>query len=108
MFANIKPVTVFPRGQAVILEALAIVTPNKGANVEWRLSNSSMQAIAQGLEAMQKEDYDQWGADDEYVFTWLAGKLGVEVTEVVEPPPPPDPEPAPEPGPGDFGVPGEG
>lgn len=106
MFANIKPVNVFPRGQAVILEALAIVTPNKGARVEWRLSNSSTHAIAQGLEDMQKEDYDKWGEDDSYLFTWLAGKLGVEVTEVVEPPPPPVEPPAPAPTEADFGVPG--
>lgn len=106
MFANIKPVTVFPRGQAVVLEALAIVKLNEGANIEWRLSNSSMQAIAQGLEAMQKEDYDQWGTDDSYVFTWLAGKLGVEVTEVVEPPPPAVEPPAPPTTEADLGIPG--
>lgn len=106
MFANIKPVNVFPRGQAVILEALAIVKPNDSANVEWRLSNSSMQAIAQGMEVMQKADYDQWGEDDTYLFTWLAGKLGVEVTEVTEPPSQTAQPPASEPAEADFGVPG--
>lgn len=85
MFAKIQPVNVFPRGQAAVLEVMAIVTPNKGANVEWRLSSEAMQPMTQGMEAMPKDAYDLWAADDSYLFQWVASQLGLTITELVEP-----------------------
>lgn len=106
MHANIQPVSIW-QGKAqqsgVVLDALVILFPNVGARVEWKLCNSSMQPIAQGLEEMRGADFDAWGSDDGHVYRWLAERLGLTITELVEPPPPAPPAPASDPGPGDLG-----
>jgi hypothetical protein len=84
MFAKIKPIDVFPRGRAAALEALAIVTPSKGASVEWRLSDEKMQPLSQGMEAMPVDAYEKWGDDDAYLFEWLASHLGLKIVEFAE------------------------
>lgn len=94
MFAKIKPINIFPRGQAAVLEAMAIVTPNKGANVEWRLSDQNMQPLSQGMDAMPGDAYEKWGADDAYLFEWLAAHLGLTLVELSEYSAPPVVNPA--------------
>lgn len=89
MFAKIEPVDVFPRGRAAALEAVAIVTPSKGASVEWRLSDQNMQPLSQGMDAMPGAAYEQWGTDDAYLFEWLASHLGLKIVELAEHTPPP-------------------
>lgn len=99
MFANIEPLKIVPgTNVAVILELLAIVVPNKGARVEWRLLNSQTQVVANGLDEMSSDDYAKWGDDDSYLFTWIAPRLGVTIKELTEPAPPPvhESEPVPD------------
>jgi hypothetical protein len=88
MHANIEDLKIVPGLHiAVALEAIAIVAPNKGARIEWRLLNSGSHVVAQGMEEMSGDDYSKWGENDEYIYTWLAPRLGVKVKEVVDPAP---------------------
>lgn len=106
MHANIVPVSIWQGKQStqgVILESLVILFPNVMARVEWKICNASMQPVAAGLEEMTGADFEAWGNDDGHVFRFLAERLGLTITELVEPPPPAPPAPAPEPGLGDLG-----
>lgn len=90
MHANIQPVSIWFGKQpqsGVVLEAIAIVAPNVGAKVEWRILNPQAQIVAQGMEEMTGDTFAAWGSDDSYVYQWLGAVLGLTILEIVNPPP---------------------
>lgn len=88
MHANIDPITFPLGGTATQMHIVAHVSPNHSASVEWLLTDDAGKRLQSGLISLDGAAYQAWGASDEYLFTWTAGKLGLTVKDVVEPPPP--------------------
>lgn len=118
MYATISPVTVYPN-TATMLFCPEVMIQNLGvatrAVATYALRADDGSTCLQGTCVMSDAVYALWGADDAYVFNWLASELSLTILEIIdlplnqlatdpqpEPPPdptPPDPQPEPTPEP---------
>lgn len=83
---QIEPISIWSNGQtktASILDAYGIRT-TLGSDATFYYSlmvqnedGSLGEQVAQGNLDMTGEDYQQWGADDDYAWQWVASKLNV-------------------------------
>jgi hypothetical protein len=89
MHALISPITFHSSGTATQLHAVAHVSPNRSASVEWTLTTDEGKRVQGGLLTLEGAAYQGWGASDEYLYTWIADMLGITVSQIVDPPPPP-------------------
>lgn len=78
MYATIQPLN-YRQGDATILSITQIsVELSRGASVSWSLMNEDRSTLFEhGTNYLAGDEYSSWLGDDEYVMTWLAGKLGV-------------------------------
>lgn len=84
MHADITPVS-YRSGQGTKLIINGVyVSVHKSASIDWKVVDVSGVTLETGLASMIKNEYDLWGSDDNYIFNWLAGKLGLTITNIVE------------------------
>lgn len=84
MHADITPVSYRSgQGTKLIING-AHVSVYKSASVDWKIVDATGLVLETGLTTMIKSEYDLWGSEDDYIFNWLAGKLGLTITQIVE------------------------
>ena len=101
MFATIEPVSVFPSTATVLFINNVNVQPGTSASYQWWLQSAERANLTTGTINLTGDAYAAWGTDDDYLYTYTAGVLGLTIVEIVPdaPPAPPAPEPTPEPAP---------
>lgn len=99
MFATIEPVEVFPSTATVLFINNVNVQPGASASYQWWLQSAERANLTTGTINLTGDAYAAWGTDDDYLYTYTAGVLGLTIVEIVPdaPPAPPAPEPTPEP-----------
>lgn len=83
MYAIIEPLS-YRQGEAQVLSITQTsVELSRGAAISWSLMNEDRSVLFEhGTSLLSGEEYSSWLGDDEYVMTWLAGKLGVTIVEI--------------------------
>ncbi len=87
MYAKINPVTIFPtEAEIIYCPNLRIKDIGNLATVEivWELQSSLREVLKSGVLYMNHDDYNAWGAENSYIFDWIASKLGLAVTEYID------------------------
>lgn len=79
MKKNIEPVTFFPQQATQLCVDDCHVRLGESANVQYSfLDNSGNQLRVSRME-ISGDDYQQWNDNDDYIFDFVANKLGVTV-----------------------------
>ena len=87
MYATISPVTVYPNTATQLRIGGAEISGfgQLGSMwILWTLADSTGKALRTDSLRMTGSDYAGWSGQDEDLFVWVAGQLGVLVTEIVD------------------------
>lgn len=91
MKKTIEPIKVWNNGQDVDATILSIdkITVNlqQSADIRYSLLDDNQQVLLSRKSInMPKEQYEQWGTDDDFVFTFMGTELNLTITgDVPEP-----------------------
>lgn len=83
MYAKIQPVQVFPSTATVLWINNVTVQPGTSASYQWWLQNTERANLTTGTITLAGAAYAAWGEDDEYLYTYTAGVLGLTIVEIV-------------------------
>ena len=85
---QIEPIDIWQNGitkTAVKLQAQGTsVTLGQAASFYWQLLTEEGHQVANGNLGISGEQYDAWGADDDYVYTIIAEDLNLTIIEPSE------------------------
>ena len=85
---QIEPISIWQNGitkTAVKLQAQGTsVTLGQAASFYWQLLTEEGYQVANGNLGISGEQYDAWGADDDYVYTTIAEDLSLVILEPSE------------------------
>ena len=93
MFAIIQPVSTWPQPSTKLTIDNVGVQPGVSALYWWRLRTAEGNEMQSGSLSLTGEAYAAWGNDDDYLYTYTAGVLGLTIVEIVPDAPVPAPEP---------------
>ena len=82
MYAKIQPVQVFPSTATVLWINNVTVQPGTSASYQWWLQNTERANLTTGTITLAGAAYAAWGTDDEYLYTYTAGVLGLTIVEI--------------------------
>ena len=83
MYATITPVPVFPSTATVLFINNVTVQPGASASYQWWLQSAERGSLTTGSINLDGAAYAAWGTDDEYLYTYTAGVLGLTIVEIV-------------------------
>ena len=83
MYAKIQPVQVFPSTATVLWINNVTVQPGTSASYQWWLQNTERANLTTGTITLAGAAYAAWGTDDEYLYRYSAGVLGLTIVEIV-------------------------
>jgi hypothetical protein len=70
-----------------------------GATLHVCLEGSNGEMLDSHILEIKGDDYNMWSNDDNFIYSWVAGKLGVQLNPAPAPSPAPAPAPSPAPAP---------
>ena len=83
MYATITPVSVFPSTATVLFINNVTVQPGASASYQWWLQSAERGSLTTGAITLDGAAYAAWGTDDEYLYRYSAGVLGLVIVEIV-------------------------
>jgi hypothetical protein len=82
---NIQPITIWSNGQNVTATILNLQPIggqlHNSAKFYYELSSATGLVASKGNLTLTGEDYQVWGLDDNYPYTWAAGELNLTIVE---------------------------
>jgi len=83
MYAAIQPVPAFPKPAVALFINNITVWPSSEAQFGWTLRDADGAQVGFGILTLSGAAYAAWGSDDEYLYTYTAGVLGLTIIEIV-------------------------
>ena len=83
MCAAIQPVPAFPKPAVALFINNVTVWPSSEAQFGWTLRDADGAQVGFGILTLSGDAYAAWGEDDEYLYTYTAGVLGLTIVEIV-------------------------
>lgn len=82
MCAAIQPVPAFPKPAVALFINNVTVWPSSEAQFGWTLRDADGAQVGFGILTLSGDAYAAWGTDDEYLYTYTAGVLGLTIVEI--------------------------